>query len=386
MKNKKFNEYKKLKGILEGYYYKGYPLHLVLGSYLGIMTWKPTLKQFISYILLNAKKLKIFSSGKNIYTYSTEREDYLELIRAYFPNAQPQNVRIDNGVKDRIQGFFFSILVLFRSFVFTIGIRCALKEKIKLIIALSIAFKIIDELEKFEIECEKYIALNSSYLVESFISYYFRKRGVKTYSLQHGMYFNYINDIPFDVINFENVCAEKLLVWGPFSLKEIESVVPESSKCVLFGYPDSRYPTKIPEKSVDEILVLLPRDIYLEDVKVLLLYLKNYPFKYIVRPHPSIYESVSNIIFKNGRFSLDTNPTMSSTLSMCLYTAVITFNSTAVFEASLYKQNVYIFKSSNSEFLNPGFNEFSIYDDLALVLNNNKSLTSDEFFAPNSSL
>ena len=133
-----------------------------------------------------------------------------------------------------------------------------------MILALSIAFKIIDELEKQDIQCEKYIAFNSSYLVESFLTYYFRNRGIKTYSLQHGMYFNYINDTPYDVINFENVCADKLLVWGEYSKKEITPLMPKSSDCAVFGYPDSKFPVISSQVSSDKILVLLPRDIYLD--------------------------------------------------------------------------------------------------------------------------
>lgn len=382
MKNIKFSEYKKLKALLEGSYYKGFPLHLVLGSYLAIMTWKPSLVQFMGYILLNAKCLKFPYSGKNIYTYSTKREDYLELINAYFPDAQVQYVRIDNSKQEMLSGFMASIIALIRGFIFVIKIQCTLKERLKLIVALSIAFKIIDELEKLDIQCDKYIAFNSSYLIESFLSWYFRKRGVKTYSLQHGMYFNYYNVIPMDVINFENVCAEKLLTWGEYSMNEIAPLMPKSSSCLVFGYPESKFPNLLLQSASDKILILLPREIYLDKISLLLEYLKKYDLQYIVRPHPSVEVEVKKTIELQENFELDTNTLLSQTLTQFKYSAVISFNSTAVFEASLYDQHLLLFVTDTSEFENPGFKEFNLSSDLMDELkNNNLFLHEVDFFS-----
>jgi hypothetical protein len=383
MKNKKYKEYKKLKGLLEGKSYKGYPLHLVLGSYLGMMIWKPSLSRFIRYILLNVKNFKFPNSEKTINTFSVKRDDYLDLIKAYFPDSKPQYLRVDNGNKQEkpVLSAFMSITAFVRSCIFASTIKCSLKERLKLIVALSIAFKVIDELEKQNIQCEKYIAFNSSYLIESFLCYYFRKRGVKTYSLQHGMYFNYINDTPFDVINFENICANELLVWGEYSKKEIELLIPKSSSCMVFGYPKSRFPTVLSPAPMDKVLVLLPRNIYLDNTFLLLEYLKKYDLQYIVRPHPSVAAEVKQVVEPQKNFELDTNAILSETLAKFKYKAVISFNSTAVFEAALCEQNVFLFTTDKDEFRNPGFREFDLDSNFADELDKNINRIGSRFFS-----
>jgi len=116
---------------------------------------------------------------------------------------------------------------------------------VKLLIAVSIEFKIIEQLVKQHIECDKYIAFDSSYLVEFFLSFYFRSRGIETYSLQHGMYFKYTNGTPFDAINYENACADELLVWLMFSKSEIEGLILKSSSVRIFCYLDSKFPNNV---------------------------------------------------------------------------------------------------------------------------------------------
>jgi hypothetical protein len=383
LKNKKFKQYKKLKSLLDGKYYKGYPLHLVLGSYLGMMTWKPSISLFIGYVLLNVKNFKFPKSAKKIYTFSTKRDDYLTLIKAYFSDAMPEYARIENNKKEKFLGMGASSYALIKGFVFTNKIKCAFIERLKLIVALSIAFKIIDELEKQEIQCEKYIAFNSSYLFESFLSYYFRNRGIKTYSFQHGMYFNYINGTPYDVINYENVCADELLVWGEYSKKEIAPLIPKSSVCSIFGYPASKMPVTTQSTFLDKVLVLLPRDIYIENSYALLEYLKNYKLEYIVRPHPSVASEIIKFINSQEKFFLDTNSVLTETLTQFKYSAVISFNSTAVFEASLCNQSVFLFVTDDGEFKNPGFNEFSLNSDFIAELDDQETkIKSGSFFSP----
>jgi hypothetical protein len=387
LKKNKFKQYKKLKGLLDGKCYRGYPLHLVLGSYLGVMIWNPSFAFFFRCILLNIKNYKFPYSSKSIHTFSIKREDYTALILAYFPEAKMQYVGIDNNTQQRLTGVFPSIIALIRGFTFSMKIKCTFVDRLKLIIALSIAFKIIDELEKQEIQCEKYIAFNSSYFVESFLSYYFRNRGVETYSLQHGMYFNFINSTPYDVINYENVCADVLLLWGEYSQKEVTSLLPVSSSSDVFGYPDSKFPVLLESSFLNKILVLLPREIYIEKSYVLLEYLKKYELEYIVRPHPSVSLAINEVINAQENFDLDRNAVLIETLTQFKYRAVISFNSTAVFEAALFNQNVFIFATDEDEFQNPGFDEFNLNSDFMVELENQIDLIkSDLFFSKGSNI
>jgi hypothetical protein len=378
MKNEKFKEYCILKNLLDGEQYKKYPLHLVLGSYFGLMVWKPSIRLFINFILLNVKNFKFPNSEKEIYTFSTKRDAYSDLIYGYFPGAKPQYVRVSNSKKELILGCLSSVFTLIKAFFFTIKIKCSIKERLKLIIGVSIAFKIIDELEKQTIQCEKYVAFNSSYLMESFISYYFRNRNIKTCSLQHGMYFQYKGDTPFDVINYENVCADELLLWGEYSNQQVSKFLPASSTCSVYGYPIEKISKR--NKS-DSILVLLPRDIYLNESMQLLEYLSNFNENYIVRAHPSILKNIEGINLHKKNIFLDINKTIKETLCSHQYKVVIGFNSTSIFEAILYEQKVLLFKTNSQEFDSSGFSEISVNSDLDECIENvNNSINSRYYF------
>jgi hypothetical protein len=376
--NSKYKKYKKIKSLLKSKAYKGYPLHLVLGSYIGMLIWKPTKLLYLRYFLLNPSSLINIESNKVLLTYSTKRSDYIELMRGYFENEAPQYVRIENSKLDIILGFPSSVYSFFKAVLFLKSVKCKTSDKVLLLCVVSIALKVISQLEKKELNCDKYIAFNSSYLIEAFLSFYFRNKGIPTYSLQHGIYFNYVNTIPFDIMNYENVCADKLLVWGEYSKEQVEPFLPNTSEAVVYGYP---YETSSFKNKSESILVLLPRDIYLSESLQLLTYLKRYKKNYVIRPHPSIKLSVSEHIEVSSNISLDTNNTLRETLMSTQFEAVIGFNSTSIFEASLYKQNVLLFKTDNQEFDNPGFKEFNISSDLYFKLDSfEQNICSNYFF------
>lgn len=375
--NRKFHRYKKLKKLIETLKYKEYPLHLVLGSYLAMMVWKPSKQLFLNYLLLNFKQLPNIKSDSVIITYSTERDDYIELISQFSPNITPQYVRINNTRKEKILGSVDAIFSIIKSIIFLREVECNLKDRLILICALSIAFRAIDNLERINIYCDKYIAFNSSYLFESFLSFYFRKRGIKTYSFQHGMYFNYINEIPFDIINYENVCANELLVWGEYTKEQVSAFLPEGTSCMVYGYPFNTSPNR---ESQNTILVLLPRDTYLKESLQLLDYLNNFNENYLIRAHPSIINTVVNLSIIKENIAVDKNKTLKETLRQYNYKAVIGFNSTSIFEACLYNQNILLFKTNNQEFENPGFKEISINSDLNTSIDNINSTEHTYFF------
>lgn len=381
MKNSKFEEYKKLKSLLGKKGYKGYPLSLVLGSYFAMLTWKPSVKLYFEYIFFSMRNFSMPFSNKIIFTYSTNRDDYIDLMKEYFPNHDPILVRVKNNIPDFILGLMISIKYFLKSLIYINGIKCSFKQKFILTIVVSIAFKVIDEIEKHDIETDIYIAFNSSYLIESFLSWYFRKKSVKTYSLQHGMYYKYASEIPFDVINYENVCAEKLLVWGDYTKNQVSHYLPKTSSCIVYGYPESKFPSFSPQTLSRKVLILLPRDIYMDDILSLLRYLADYDLEFLVRPHPSVRDEVKNIISSKDNFEFDDNMLLSETLKTRKFVAVVGFNSTTIFEASLYSQKILLFVTGNDEFSNPGFNEFNIESNFKDELEKKVFYQDDKFFS-----
>mgnify|MGYP003634929459 FL=1 len=236
MKGKKFLHYKSMKKSLEGIVLNDYPLDMVLGSYLATYVWSHWARKpiFILGLLVFRPKIPLlnYKSNKKLITHSSPRADYLKLLERYINRDECDVVFLEKE-KNLTRFSLSSLISLFR----IIANNRFLIFRPVLFAHVIFAVSVIKRLEKISIEAGEYVAFNSSYRIESFLSYYFRKRGVKTQSLQHGMYFEYLNDPPVDVINYENVCAETLLAWGEYTKEQVGKYLPRGVGVEVYGYP-----------------------------------------------------------------------------------------------------------------------------------------------------
>lgn len=356
----KFDIYKNLKRILGKHTYKEYPLGMVCGSLLAKHIWNPKRSNFrfmLKSMFFDVKTIRQLIDRRVICVYSIERNDYIDLAKSYFPEEHWNHVPLEFEVL-KIPNFrdlkvwTKCLFILWREFK-----NLDIADFIVVYSCVVLAHRIIDEIENFDIETNAFIAFNSSYELESFFTYYFRLRDIPTYSLQHGMYFNYKGTLPVDVINYENVCAKELLVWGRFSKKQIEKLTPKDTTLKVVGYKKSEVTKR---KSIDAYLIVLPRESYFEDSCKLIDKLVSSGFNFIIKPHPTVEKRISEYcrgLMANINCSNKTS--LKKLLAENKYLGVIGFNTTAIFEAALYEQNVYYYDSDNAEFDNPGFYQFN---------------------------
>ena len=180
------------------------------------------------------------------------------------------------------------------------------------------------------------------------------------------MYFKYKNDIPMDVINYENVCAENLICWGDYTINEIRNEIPNDVSIIKGKYPYS-LATYNKRPTCEKVLLLLPRNVYKPEIKQLLEIIKLSSLKYIVRPHPTIHKYITKLLNKIPTAKLDIQYELSETLSDYEYKFCISFNTTAMFEAALYEQKIIQYKSNNDElFIEnvPSFKNLNEFEDV----------------------
>jgi hypothetical protein len=356
--NKRDN-YILLKNQLRGAFYKDYPLDMVLGSYLATYCWGSTLHKirFIFYCIRYDFSIKP-NEGPLIAIYSS-RESYLRMLLDFAEknNFDKSSIQKILHKKRGILNIVFFLFIFLKSFFQSYNFKYKFHKNFILIFFTNYAKWLIDDLENKDIKCTKYISFNSSYLYESFLCFYFRKRKVFTQTLQHGMYFSYINEPPLDIINYENICAEELLCWGDYSKKEIIKIVPSGTKISIDGYP--RKIEKSLHNKDTKILVLLPRITYLNEVNNLLDILSDLDEEFLIRPHPTIHKLIESRILSKENFFLDKNLNIISTLREYKYKACIGFNTSCIFEACIYKQNVIQYNSFNNEFM---INQIPIFE------------------------
>ena len=228
------------------------------------------------------------------------------------------------------------------------------------------------------------IFFNSSNFPESMLCEYFRGRGGRTYSLQHGMYLDY-KVLPFDVINYSNTMADVLLCWGRASKVDIECFYKKNNfemgfECEVAGYPRHLRCTNTPDVS-DAVLVLLPRKLYLKQCIQLLALLQEVKGeRFIIKLHPSLAE---NQEITAGCMRLKA-PIQGGTLSECLagkqYKAVIGFNSSSILEALPSAVRALVYISGADEFELKGLDGFSTADELSVLLKSKGSVGLEEVF------
>lgn len=365
-----YKKYKTVKEATKHLRYRGYPIASVIGSYVAGKVWREkwSLKNELFRILLQPQFNLLCDSKKVLVTYRIDRQDYLDLLKLYTGDKiTAQKLDEPNYVNFTFHNLLSSFFYTIKAFSLLLIYRVNIRSFTFIFSNVVFALRVIDYLEKRKWACKSYFAFNSSHGLESFLSYYFRKKGIKTYSFQHAAYYKYENIIPKDIINYENVCANTLLVWGSYTCEIIEEFLPANTKCLIYGYPGVTSEVIAEKKKKDDrILVALPRKIYFEESVKLLESLASTKHKFLIRPHPSIRESVeillSNKKFKN--FEIDLTASLKCQLRRFKFCAVISFNSTVLFQSILFGQNVILYRTTKNEFTISGLSEVREKDDL----------------------
>ncbi|MGY9288731.1 hypothetical protein [Citrobacter braakii] len=385
IKNRNYKHYIKLKRRFKGILYKQMPLDLVLGSYFAQYSWlerNNRLKFIIglfkeAYVVCNS-----FNKDEKIFSYYIERADYENLIRSY--QIHLEDPRLVKWKKiSSLRNMLKTVLKLPKAILLILTSDNKLCKPSDVAFC-AFAISTIDRIEKIKLPIPKvYTAFNSSFKIESFLSCYFRTKGVNTYSIQHGAYFKYNNEIPIDVINYENVCAENLLCWGDYTKDQIQKLMPSNSNAISFGYPLLDEEKMLWSRNKDDrILVILPRVLYEKQIFSLLSILIEFDSRILIRPHPSFKNKLSSYISDlNLSWDVDNNDILHKTLRDNSFKACIGFNTTAIFECLLYQQRTIQFKSGNDEFFVDGVPLFSDVNELDnLLINEDESIITSSYF------
>jgi hypothetical protein len=121
---------------------------------------------------------------------------------------------------------------------------------------------------------------------------FFKKRGKKTVTLQHGLYVEYDNYDTVNKINYERQCADYFLAWGECTGKLIKKHHP-LTKVVICGKPElsvAHRPIEKLEEKIPYILVILDQPIF-DDfnfamIKITAEYAKNKGLRLKIKFHP----------------------------------------------------------------------------------------------------
>lgn len=372
MDKRYYNRYRSLLEKLN-YTYKGYNLkHLVPGYFTFLFSddallARDVFKEFyIGTQITNLSKV-LDTEFSSVISFLIDRDDYQDLansVKAIYPDSSI--VKLSALPKKKISFLSFSYfkhLGKAAKLILSRPIDESFMTKLFLIGLITKIFNQINILE--DTQCpeniNRYICFNAAYKEESLLTLYFKKRGIETISMQHGIFCNFKLIIPFDYINFDNMIADKLLCWGQSTVDYLASKGIDKSRLILMGNPKYKDLTiEHIDQSFTKCLVLLGRAIYIPSNDKLLALLSEFNKKYnnkilfYIKKHPFLmdveHKSFANI--SNNMIFLGREHSVQEVLRSDMVNFTIAVNTTAYYESlALGKISLRWSESENEEFI-----------------------------------
>jgi hypothetical protein len=277
-----YNKYIMLKQLFKAKF-KGYKLNKLLAiifisdCYGHIKMSEPTIKEIVKsfFYVENYRNLKnvLSHNGVILSQAKWKRNDYRELV--YLMGSSMKGSLIFDYEFNKVKKLRINIiLVSIIQVVFYLRKEYSFRQLLFLATKITeIKYKLI-EVDKYakKAKIKGFIAFNSSIFDDALLCSVLKRYGIDTFSLQHGYYSIYNNKIPLDIINYENLIADKLLCWGQSTYENMLSFGIKENRLTVLGNPRIKFSEKfnLIETNFKRCLVLLGRDIYHEsNIKLL---------------------------------------------------------------------------------------------------------------------
>jgi hypothetical protein len=303
-----FEQYKSVKEKFN-YIYKSYNLKYLIPGYLNFVfagqepPFRDVFKAFYTSTTSLDFSKALDTDCSTLVTFLINRTDYNDLAIAaakLYPNSKVVNL---SQLPDKrmlfINPIYIKHLLLAAWLIFSRSIGNRFTGKL-FYIALTV--KILNQIywiEKipFPSTVERYICFNSAYKEESILTSYFNNHQIETITTQHGIFCDFKQVIPFDIINHENLISKKLLSWGQSTVDYMADKGMDSSRFILSGnlkYKNTEIGTI--HQTFKSCLVLLGRELYIDTNNKLLEVLTEYnkqhgnSIKFYIKKHPFLMD------------------------------------------------------------------------------------------------
>lgn len=327
---------------------------------------------------LDVTQLKaLFLQNKNVCTCINTRNDYLELLNAYLKDVS--NVSAPFLIKQLAKKKVLNIGNIITAALYMLrykGSLTSFKQRAYLASYLIYNLNVSNALHKafknVDVNNKGYIPFNSAYNIEALFVQFFKLRGCNTYHVSHGLsYVQYKLDLAYDIVNGENITAQKVLVWGNSSKSDlIENYQVEDDRIFVAGNPLYADREINVNQHFKKCVVFLGRSVYDEYNVKLLTILGNVKrqtgIDFYIKAHP-----LSNILLfteycNNYKLSLlAKEDSIQSLLSSGFYDFAIAFNTTSYYQAMYYNLVCLRFgQCENEQYL--GLDD-KFFDELTLI-------------------
>lgn len=361
MKNVQFQRYKTIKNQISRSYL-GYDISNIISMDLISIVYGINIKKYLtikdflffvkSFNLLKFKHDLSVQDGTLFTIGDYNRKDFYEILG--FATSSVKNFKLFD-----FQSCSLIIKINLRNIIKAISFVSSLtslsfQEKVQLAGRICFYFNVIDIIEKqVRPSAEKYCAFSSVHPLEAILVQYFKSRSVPTYSLQHGIYYTYKNNIPVDALAYENFNADFHFCWGAYTKSEFERAGISTDKLLIGGYPRKSVISKKIVFNPQICLVLLTRRSLqyanFELLDILSDFAKELNVKYFIKLHPSLQIKDYEGYISEHKFTfLDNKRTLTQLLCEDNFGWSISINSAAYYES--YLNRVPCVRYSNGKF------------------------------------
>lgn len=341
----KYELYKALVAKLNLYEIESIPLDLFCGTFLAFAVYEPkvfySFKQKLKrlfFVPRLSQNIQIMD-GRSVVSWTTNRQDYREII-AFISGSLKNPLEVRLPLEMRGQRWRFSWKALRRSFAHAHEIKeVSFKDKVKVLLSIYPVLNFWEYLD-CRLKCgfpREVVCLNGAYFYEAALCNYFRIKGVKTVSLQHGALVNYLTDTPKDFVNVQLQAASELWVWGQYFSDQVSALVPKHVNIKVKGYPRANK-APLDQFNHSVVLVCLPREQYNTQSLALVRQLisdfeESDGVIFYLRPHPTFNkELVSALVEKHSMLAWSEGASLWDDIQYYQPGRAITFNSTVIFE------------------------------------------------------
>lgn len=394
--NTDFKKYKEIKSKLD-VRYNGYNLQNIIAHDIAKLVYKnkiPKIKSvFRWFVIPSPNFFKRFFNYKymvsNIYP---QRKDYCLLF-----NMIKKELAVTNKTLVYNYGLNIGIVLSVRNIVNSINearkAKCLLSFRETMYFAASLTYykNILDSFEKKltkRTKVKHFFASNSSSTPDSILCLYFNKLGINTYSLQHGAYTLFQRYTPLDVINTENMTAQKMLCWGQSTVDLMLNLGYEKEALIIVGNPRYKNIELVDvKKSFKSGIVFLGRYIYNEENMKLLevlgeLIKKDNNIAISVKLHPSLNENRYDEVIKSLKLKLISKDNiLTELIDSEEFDFAVSYNSTAYFEPLTNGIPCFRFSLNENEDLFGMDDKFGSVQELILKIAKFKKMNGDKLLA-----
>ncbi|WP_335312523.1 hypothetical protein [Olivibacter sp. CPCC 100613] len=273
------------------------------------------------------------------------RKDYYEIISHFRKNNEETAFYDMVAPSYRLSVSLFLIVRVLVAVVFNKQLLLSLRQRIQLACMLSFRLNCARALERIDLsKFEKYVAFSSVHPEEATFTRYFQKRGIPTYSLQHGIYHIFKEDKPMDVISYENFNTDHHFCWGAYTRDEFMAYGIPANRLLVGGYPRhvKRFNHKKEVGGAERLLVMLARVQFAESNDSLILLIRDFAkqkpnLTIDFKLHPSLDARVVKKALGGIKGEvIDPEVTVTQMLSSGNYGAAIANNTSAYYESYMY--------------------------------------------------